>query len=296
MEALATAFPARFSAECRSLATPVASCAQQLMVAHATRSAVPGGAIADGEADAKEQQSVAAESSPPPPPPVARTSSGPSAAPAEDEEEKTAGGGRDGGENGDGAVPSPPPVVAGGRNSLAIEERRAMELWVDMLGICLLPFCGSGGGADGSVAAKGINGGPSAAAAGSEHADDPLDTDSEDEDDEDADDEGGGDGEGGGKARAGWVTGWMRRAGVTLTEPLACPLDIQPGGRDEELPRRLTVLTASHAKVCALAVFAYLPACMLLFQEDPSGGLPTGRVFSCFMLEFVCCSCPPPAD
>eukprot|EP00903_Cladosiphon_okamuranus_P014724 g13644.t1 len=253
MEALATTAPARFSAECQSLAMPVASCAQQLMMAHGTGAAVSGRAIADGEADIKkENQSVAAESSSPPPPPVAV--SGPGSSPAPSEEEEIAAESEDGRNNDCGAAQLPAAAAASGRTSLAIEERRAMELWVDMLGICLLPFCSAGGGA-----APAGQGGPSTAGE-SEQFDDPLESDSEDEDYEDADggdDEGnsggGGGGLPGGGRRAGWVAGWMQRAGVSLAKPLECPFDVKPRGRDEELPFQLAVLAASHAKAAASA-------------------------------------------
>lgn len=220
---------------------------------------MPCRATADGEAGSNEKdgQGVAVG---PPPPPVTGVRHGSSPAPAAGGEAAEEGGNGRG--DGDGAV-QPAPVSGG--NSLVIEERRAMELWVDLLGICLLPFCSGGG----EAAKAQRNGEPPAAAAtaaaDAERADDPLDSEDEDEDEdeEDGDDQdndldwNGRGAPGGGRARSGWVAGWMRRAGVSLAKPLECPFDIQPGGRDEELPRRLAVLTASHAKVKPTFIFIH---------------------------------------
>lgn len=161
---------------------------------------------------------------------------------------------------------------ADGTLSVTIEERKALELWVDMLGICLLPFCGGGSGGDtssarrqsdakdGQVGNSGTSNGHSQShdprVGDREEADDPFDSDSDEEED-DVDDHDDAEGksrgsEGEGKPRPGWVAGWMRRAGVTVAGPLECPLDVRPGGRDEELPCRLAALIACNAKVRGL--------------------------------------------
>ncbi len=157
----------------------------------------------------------------------------------------------------EGAEAAPPPSASGNALAIEVEERKTLELWFDMLGICLLPFCsgsGSGGGrTSGTSTPAQPDAAAAAAAAGAEQANDgdPFDSDSDDEDEEDDENDGddGGGGAGGGKTRSGWVAGWMRRAGVALAEPLECPFEIRSGGRDEDLPCRLAALAASHAQV-----------------------------------------------
>lgn len=205
MEALATAYPARFSADCGSLARPVASCALVMTTTVEVHDSEIGVAVLCREAKVE-------------------------------------------GEENDDGLPS-----RSGR-TITIEERNALELWVEMLGICLLPFCGSGGGSW-TTSRSGL----AEAASGDddnsrdptgEHSDDPFDSDNEEEEDgADDDEEEGSRVSGDGKARSRWVAGWMRRAGVTFAEPLECPFDVRPGGRDEDLPVRLATLISYHAQV-----------------------------------------------
>ncbi|CAB1115581.1 unnamed protein product [Ectocarpus sp. CCAP 1310/34] len=209
MEALATAYPARFSADCRSLARPVASCVLVMTTMAEVHDSAKGVAVPCRE-DKGE------------------------------------------GEENDDGLPS-----KSGR-TITIEERNALELWVEMLGICLLPFCGSGGGSR-TASRSGL----AEAASGDdeiyrdpsgEHGDDPFDSDNEEEEDgADDDEEEGSRVSGDGKARSRWVAGWMRRAGVTLAEPLECPFDVWPGGGDEDLPVRLATLISYHAQAAASA-------------------------------------------
>ncbi|CAN0420191.1 unnamed protein product [Laminaria digitata] len=131
-----------------------------------------------------------------------------------------------------------------------IAERKTLELWVDMLGICLLPFCSGG---NGSTRGGRENGRPFQDSAKREQAD-GFYSDSDSDGDDNDDESGGGDrGEGfpNGKARSGWVAGWMRRAGMAGVETPKCPFDLQRGGRDEGLPLRLAVMIASRAKEAA---------------------------------------------
>lgn len=136
-----------------------------------------------------------------------------------------------------------------------IEERKALELWVDFLGICLLPFCGRRNA--GESRAKGDN------ADGEDidgfHSDDDSDDESE------GDDEGDG-GVSHGKARSGWVKGWMRRAGMAGTETPKCPFDLRSGGRDEDLPLRLAVMIASRVKVIDPGRFGWT-SCFPIFRR-----------------------------
>lgn len=135
-----------------------------------------------------------------------------------------------------------------------------MELWVEMLGICLLPFCGSGGGSRttsrGALAEAPTGDDDNSGDPTGENDDDPFDSDDEEEEDDDEEEGNGVSGDG--KARSRWVAGWMRRAGVTLAESLECPFDVQPGGRDEDLPARLATLISHHAQVrfCSIIFLA----------------------------------------
>ncbi|CAM9701088.1 unnamed protein product [Scytosiphon promiscuus] len=183
MEALATAFPGQFSADCQSLARPVVSCLLKAMAAHGGKSAGGGG----------------------------------------------------------GTVQS---SSAGTSNvSVTVEERRALELWVEMLGICLLPFCGSGSGG------RTISGSDQS---GANKSKSPIDGGTVNKGDSRSHHPRSRGSDGGeGRSRSGWVAGWMRRAGVAVAGPLECPLDVRPGGRDEDLPCRLAALIASHAKQAA---------------------------------------------
>ncbi|CAN0013817.1 unnamed protein product [Ectocarpus sp. 12 AP-2014] len=209
MEALATAYPARFSADCRSLARPVASCVLVMTTAANVHDSVLGVVVPCREAKGEGE------------------------------------------ENDDG-------LPFRSERTFTIEERNALELWVEMLGICLLPFCGSGGGsqitsrsglAEAASGDDEISHDPSG-----EHGDYPFDSDNEEEEDgADGDEEEGSRVSGDGKARSRWVAGWMRRAGVTLAEPLECPFDVRPGGGDEDLPVRLATLISYHAQAAASA-------------------------------------------
>lgn len=189
MEALATARPARFSAECQSLATPVAA-----LVMHAEP-------LRNGTVDAS---------------PSADDASNAGAAASPDEEAPYNGSGSEDG----------------------VERRKASELWVEMLGICLLPFCRSSGSGNRPQSKQDTaNGKRMGEFDGSDSDEDYSDSD-EDEGESSR-----------GQARSGWVAGWMRRAGVAGFEPPECPFDVQPGGKDEGLPVRLAALIASRVKV-----------------------------------------------
>ncbi|CBN77464.1 expressed unknown protein [Ectocarpus siliculosus] len=209
MEALATAYPARFSADCRSLARPVASCVLVMTRTAKAHDSAIGVAVPCRETKGE-------------------------------------------GEENDDGFPS-----RSGR-TITIEERNALELWVEMLGICLLPFCGSGGGSR-TTSRSGLGEATSGDDDNSrdpsgEHGDDPFDSDNEEEEDgTDDDEEDGSRVSGDGKARSRWVAGWMRRAGITLAEPLECPFDVRPGGRDEDMPVRLATLISYHAQAAASA-------------------------------------------
>lgn len=207
MEALATAHPARFSAGCQSLATHAAAV---LMRAVAGSSETESSRALVDEDAAVSMANGNAE-----------TDVG--AAPSVNGNAET----------GVHAAPS----------DSVIEERNTLEGWVDMFGICLLPFCG------GSAGRSRANERPFQDSADREQADGFYsDSDGDDSDDESR---GGdrGDGFVHGKARSGWVAGWMRRAGMAGVEIPKCPFDLQPGGRDEGLPLRLAVMIASRAKV-----------------------------------------------
>lgn len=110
-----------------------------------------------------------------------------------------------------------------------------VNLWVDLLGICLLPFCAGDGGQTQSVDDRNQQG--------------EFDSD----DDTDSDDEGDSLGHGlpSGRMRSGWVRGSLRRAEEASSgvEPLECPFDCRPGGKDAELTVRLTGLVSSYVKV-----------------------------------------------
>lgn len=114
-----------------------------------------------------------------------------------------------------------------------IRERKALERWVDMFGICLLPFCA------GSTTGRRLQGASAQCVAGEFDSDSDEDSEVEDEDDGFTD----------GQARSEWVSGWLRRAGVAGTEPLECPFDVQTGGCDERLAHCLAAHIVSHAKV-----------------------------------------------
>lgn len=209
MEALATAYPDRFSTDCRSLARPVASCALAMTTMAKVHDSATGAAAPCGEAKGEGE------------------------------------------ENEDG-------LLSRSGCAVTIEERNALELWVEMLGICLLPFCGSSGGGSRTTTRSGLAGAASGDDDNSrnpsgEHDNDPFDSDEEEEEEEeggaDDDEEEGNRMSGNVKVRSRWVAGWMRRAGVTLAEPLECPFDVQPGGRDEDLPVRLATLISYRAQV-----------------------------------------------
>ena len=229
MEALATAHPARFSAGCQSLATHAAA----VLMRAAAGTEAGGTEISRASVDKNVVESVAngnAETD------VDAALSANGNAETDVDAVPSANGNA---ETGVDAAPS----------ASGIEERKTVELWVDMLGICLLPFCG------GSTRGSSANGRPFRGSADREQADGFYsDSDSDDE-------SGGGDRGGGfvhGKARSGWVAGWMRRAGMAGAEAPECPFDLQPGGRDEGLPLRLAVMIASRAKVTIVVSHAEL--------------------------------------
>lgn len=193
MEALATARPALFSAECRSLTRPVATVLQHAMPLHATTQESPAAAINTPDD----------------------------------------GAGSVSGENEDAARVR----IADG-----IEERKTLDLWVDMLGISLLPFCG---GRDGSsTSSRRRRSQPQGPTEGGE-----ADASDGDSDGDSSDEEDGGNSDADAHARSGWVGGWMRRAGVAGTEPPECPFDFSDGGADQGLPCRLAAFIASRAEV-----------------------------------------------
>ena len=207
MEALATARPARFSAGCQSLAAHAAAVLMR---------AVAGGGETESSTTLVDEDAAESVTNG-----NAETDVG--AAPSANGNAET----------GVHAAPS----------ASAIEERESLDRWVDMLGICLLPFCG------GSAGDSRANEKPFQDSADGEQADGFY----SDSDGDDTDDESGGSDRGNGfahgKARSGWVAGWMRRAGMAGAETPECPFDLQPGGRDEGLPLRLAVMIASRAKV-----------------------------------------------
>lgn len=253
MEALATAHPARFSAECHSLARPVASCVLAMMENGAAAAAeIPFPDANNGDETPQTE---------------------PFAATKEGENDENSGNSC----ASKGHVAAAQQTLSGNGNAAAIENRKALDLWVDMLGICLLSFCkiSGGGGCRGGGAVSGnqrngasngsdSNNEPAAAVAASATAasadtvqgNDPFDSDSDsEEEEEEKEDADSGDGgrnveDGFSDGGKGWVAGWwMRRAGSALAVPLECPFDVQPGREDEELPRRLAAFIAVNAKV-----------------------------------------------
>lgn len=241
MEALATANPTRFSEECQSLARPVASCVLLMM----ENGAAAAAAVPVPDANGEEEETPETEPS------------------ATGTDEKCSENGGKFAANRHTAAGQQ--ALSANGNAAAIEERKALELWVDLFGICLLPFCnscssggrrGGGGGSNNEPGAAGADAGAPDAVQGNDPFDSDSDSDNEEEEEEEGADGGddaetsGGGFSGGGNASSGRVAGrWMRRSGSALAEPLECPLDVRPGGQDEELPRRLAAFIAAHAKV-----------------------------------------------
>lgn len=120
-----------------------------------------------------------------------------------------------------------------------IQGRKTLELWVDMLGISLLPFCG------GSDDSRRRHRPRSRGATEGDKADDSdVDSDGDSSDEED-----GGGASADARARSGWVGGWLRGTGAIGTEPPECPFDFSDNGADQSLPCRLAVFIAFRAKV-----------------------------------------------
>lgn len=115
------------------------------------------------------------------------------------------------------------------------KDRKSLEMWTKMLGICLLPFCGDGyrslgrGSADREMRRD------------FEGSDDDCDyIDEEDDADENAR-------EWVGLGRVGWWA--LQRARGARVEPPECPFDFYPGGDQEDLPCRLASIVSSLVEV-----------------------------------------------
>lgn len=204
MEALATARPAYFSTACQSLARHVAD----IFLARASRSASTSAnneAFSTTGVDATEQFGTIDEQNSPA-----------SGIPLSEELDPT---------DDDDNLTLASDLV----------KRKELELWADMLGMCLLPFCTR------DTTARKINENRA------QEASDEFDSES----DEDEEEGSVGDGFADGKARSGWVAGWMRRAGASSTgaEPLKCPFDVREGGEDAGFSSRLASVIVSHTKV-----------------------------------------------
>lgn len=144
--------------------------------------------------------------------------------------------------DGSGGVGSPEKAAASnGLRSPAgeSEDRKSLELWTEMLGICLLPFCGPGSG-DG-YRSLGRGGTDREMRGDIEGSDDDCDiSDVEDDAGENA-------GEWVGPGRVGWWA--LQRAREARIAPSECPFDFHPGGDQEDLPCRLASIVASLVEV-----------------------------------------------
>lgn len=196
VEALATNRPVRFSNDCQSLATPVAG----LLIRAAALSIEnmseepPADGVTESEATASGRRSDA----------------GASSIDGHADQSSTA------------------------KDNNDLPPRVTLELWIDLLGLCLLPFCcGNGDRAQDATRQHKIV-----------EYDNDDDTDSDGEEGDTADEFGGGWG------GSGWVARRVRRAGQATGEmALQCPFDWGPGGVDSAMPRCLAVLIAAHVKV-----------------------------------------------
>lgn len=119
------------------------------------------------------------------------------------------------------------------------KDRKSLELWTEMLGISLLPFCGTVSGDD--YRSLGRGGADREMRRDFEGSDDDCNyIDEEDDADEN----------GGEWVRLGRVGWWaLQRARGARVEPPECPFEFYPGGSQEDLPCRLASITSSLVKV-----------------------------------------------
>ena len=142
------------------------------------------------------------------------------------------------------ASPAQTEASKGGRPpTVGREERKALELWTEMVGICLLPFCG-----DGELIGE-------------------LDVSHEDDDDSEVEDDQDEVAEG----RAGAVMGsWRVLQRARGADPQECPFNVQPGGEQEDLPLRLVEAVASVVKVKRFRTRTTRVAPARIFRDSPS--------------------------
>lgn len=134
-------------------------------------------------------------------------------------------------------------------DGLSTQASAVLELWIDLLGLCLLAFCTVTEDRQQDAAEQRNS------QEESDCDDDDSDTDSEDE------------GEplnhdlSSGRARSGWVTRWIRRAGKgrASEEPPGCPFDFGSDGRDADVPVGLAGLISGRVKVKGVSGRFFMP-------------------------------------